>query len=114
VNIDRKPRLSGQIKLPDKPVLLHLSRLRIPVVIEPDLADRHDLFLPAHLPQLFHGLLIQLPDMVRVHARSRIDKRVLLCQPYCMDAPISTIVPTPASAIPARSSSRSSSNCSSP
>ena len=71
-----------QHELLPEPVALFLLLLLIllPMVIQPDLPDRDDLFRPFLSVQPVHGRFVQLPDLVRVDPDGGVDIRIFLRQ----------------------------------
>ena len=72
--------LPGDLKLTDEPALLYIMSGLVPIVIQADLARRHDLRKIEQLAHPLHISLRERPGFVRMDADGAVYERILLRQ----------------------------------
>ena len=72
--------LPGQFQLADKPLLLQVMSLFIPVVVQTDLADSHDFFTVHQFSHSLKIVLIQRSRLVRMNTDSSVHEGIFFRQ----------------------------------
>ena len=82
MNDDRKLYLFGKLQLADEPLSLQFIRFRIPVVIQTDFSDSHDLFPAGQFLHPLDFFLCQFSHMIRMDSHRAVDKRIFFRKFY--------------------------------
>ena len=76
------PASRGHAHLLDEHIPLRLTRRKIVMIIEPDLAQRNHLRMPQQFRQAAGNVSAdRLRSIVRMHAHRRVDRRIAIRQP---------------------------------